>query len=70
MLDSQGTLPELSLFDPIMNKVDVPVTNKEKVMKVKTTCPVIFPAQNEDLSKFEDEPIHKALMCFLEQKLI
>ena len=46
MLDSYGLLAELSFFDPIMTNVEVPVTNKEEVVKVKKTSPVVFPAQS------------------------
>ena len=50
VLDSYGMLPELSFFDPIMNNIGLPATNKDEVVKVKMS-PVIFLAQNE-LSKF------------------
>ena len=59
VLDSYGMLPELSFFDPIMNISDLPVTNKDKVVKVKKMSLVIFPTQSEELSKFETETIHK-----------
>ena len=66
MLDSYGMLPEFSFFDPVMNNIDLPVTNKDEVVKVKKTSRVIFPAQNEELSKFEIEPIHTWLGLILQ----
>ena len=53
VLDSYGTLPELSLFDPIMSGMD-----QDVLVKVKKTSPVIFPAQNEELPTFKAEPNH------------
>ena len=58
VMDSYDMLPELSIFDPIMNSADHHVNNKDKDVRVKKTS-VIFPAQNEELSKFESEPDHK-----------